>query len=94
MQWRENFLLFAFYSETYSYAAEAAEFRAVWAETSIPQFLHADEAAKHLRDALHRDGRWNDNSLQSQKLPQSLIYITHSVWKNYAVVSRFITKLL
>lgn len=41
----------------YSYAAKAAEFGAVWAETSIPQFLHADEAAKHLGDALHRDAQ-------------------------------------
>lgn len=27
------------------------------AETSVPQFLHAYEAAKHLCDALHRDRR-------------------------------------
>ena len=38
--------------QTYSYAAEAAEFGAVRAETSIPQLLHADEAAKHLCYAL------------------------------------------
>lgn len=41
--------------QTYPYAAEAAEFGAVWAETGISQFLHADEAAKHLGDALHGD---------------------------------------
>lgn len=41
--------------ETHSYAAEAAELRTVRAKTSISQFLHADEAAKHLSNALHRD---------------------------------------
>ena len=39
---------------TYPYAAEAAEFGAVWAESSIPQLLHTDEAAKHLRYALQQ----------------------------------------
>lgn len=29
----------------------------MWAETSVPQLLHADEAAKHLCYALHRDRR-------------------------------------
>ncbi len=43
--------------QTYSYAAEAAQFGAVWAETSIPQFLHAYETAKHLGDALQKDRR-------------------------------------
>lgn len=48
----------------YPYAAEAAELGAMGAETSIPQFLHADEAAKHLCDALHRDrGETSWNSL-------------------------------
>jgi len=37
------------------YAAEAAEFGAVWAEASISQLLHADEAAKHFGDALQRN---------------------------------------
>lgn len=41
--------------KTHPYAAETAELGAMGAETSIPQFLHADEAAKHLCNALHRD---------------------------------------
>lgn len=53
----EHFVVPAWSKQTYSYAAEAAEFGAVRAETSIPQFLHADEAAKHLGDALHRNRR-------------------------------------
>lgn len=35
------------------YTAEAAEFGAVGAETSISQLLHTNEAAKHLRYTLH-----------------------------------------
>lgn len=41
--------------EAYPYAAEAAELGAVGAETSIPQFLHANETAEHLGNALQRD---------------------------------------
>lgn len=37
---------------THSDAAEAAEFGAVWTEASIPELLHADEAAEHLCNAL------------------------------------------
>lgn len=36
-----------------SYTAEAAEFGAMWTEASIPQFLHANEASKHLSNALN-----------------------------------------
>lgn len=41
--------------DTYPYAAEAAELGAVGAETSIPQFFHADETAENLGNALHKD---------------------------------------
>lgn len=57
MQGGEHFVVPAWSKQTYSYAAEAAEFGAVRAETSIPQFLHANEAAKYLSNALHRDRR-------------------------------------
>lgn len=53
----QQFLPPVWLTETYSYAAEAAEFGAMWAETSVPQFLHADEAAEHLGNALHRERR-------------------------------------
>lgn len=49
-------LLPAWWDQTHSNAAEAAQLGAVWTEASVPQLLHADEAAKHLRDALHGTG--------------------------------------
>lgn len=50
--------------ETHSYAAEAAELGTVRAKTGVPQFLHADEAAEHLSDALRgEDSRGADCSL-------------------------------
>lgn len=75
-----NIFFPAWWRPTYSYAAKAAEFGAVWAETSIPQFLHADEAAKHLSDALHRDRRemtWISLTLQPQE-SSSLAYSVYS----------------
>lgn len=38
--------------ETHPYAAETAEFGAVGAEPSIPQLLHTNETAEHLRNTL------------------------------------------
>jgi len=43
------------YSCAHPDAAEAAELGAVGAEASVPQLLHADEAAEHFSDAL-REG--------------------------------------
>ena len=61
MTYNQNVVLIAeslvssWFNNTHSYTAEAAEFGAVWAEASISQFLHTNEAAKHLGDALQRN---------------------------------------
>lgn len=77
---RGTFFFPAWWRPTYSYAAKAAEFGAVWAETSIPQFLHADEAAKHLSDALHRDRREMTWILTLQ--PQESSSLAYSVYSD------------
>lgn len=59
----------------------------MWAETSIPQFLHADEAAKHLGDALHRDrGEMNISQHVSQKVSRFVAKLFYWIMWDCTVV--------